>query len=385
MNTATTSTAASLKNALKIVEPAVHKRSSIAALAHVRIGRGRIESTDMEATIDAPLAASDHLPYMLVRFDDLKRLASALKVKDEFSFDVADGSLRVHSRLGVTDIPVGCIEDWPELTLGESVAQARFADPVAARKAVIDTCVARSHDESRPVLCGMMMERSGEDALRISACDSCRLAIDSVVTDHIIWNPGERTSQGLRIIVPRADDFVKNLSGVSHIEVFNPSDDSVSGGSYAMFCDASSGVVVTVRLVDGIFPNIDQLVTDAWENEFPVPAGMVEAVKTAAKITNARDVPVRIGVSSGFEMSVSLARQDGPTHRTTLDIPTPARIEYDTTIGANCGFLVDGLKFVCDAGDDHADMRTISPLRPMLFTGGSRTYLLMPVRLPSQD
>ena len=163
---------------------------------------------------------------------------------------------------------------------------------------------------------------------------------------------------------------VQRLAGDGEIEVVLRERDVVFRTSRAE---------VTARLIEGDFPNYEQLIPSGYPNRLTVRArsASIDALDRVQIVGQNRDnAAVRLAMSAdGLELSMSA--QDVGNAQETLD----AKFEgTELTVAFNPVFLRDGV----DAVDgDEVVLETIDPLKPATLRaadGGDFLYLLMPVR-----
>ena len=136
---------------------------------------------------------------------------------------------------------------------------------------------------------------------------------------------------------------------------------------------------ITTRLIDGEFPNYEQLIPSGYPNRLTVPReALSDAVKRMQLVGQGRDSsPVRLTMSAdGVELS-STAQEVGEAHEMV-----DAKYEgTDLTVAFNAQFLLDGAQAV--AGTDVV-LEALDPLKPATLRAVDQNdfmYLLMPVRI----
>ena len=140
----------------------------------------------------------------------------------------------------------------------------------------------------------------------------------------------------------------------------------------------TSRAEVTARLIEGDFPNYEQLIPSGYPNRLTVPReAFVEALDRVQIVGQNRDnAAVRLAMSpTGLELSMSA--QDVGNAQESLD----AKFEgAELAVAFNPTFLRDGI----DALETtEVALETIDPLKPATLRaadGGDFLYLLMPVR-----
>jgi DNA polymerase-3 subunit beta len=251
-------------------------------------------------------------------------------------------------------------EDYPRLapTDGQGVRVDAAAFAAALRQVVR----AASKDDLRPILTGVLLTAHA-GGLRLVATDSYRLAVRDLKGVSML-------DEGQRVLVAaKGLAEVQRLAGDGEIEVVLRERDVVFRTSRAE---------VTARLIEGDFPNYEQLIPSGYPNRLTVARdALLDALDRVQIVGQNRDnAAVRIAMSgSGLELSMS--SQDVGNAQETLD----AKFEgSELTVAFNPVFLRDGAEAV-DATE--VALETIDPLKPATLRaadGGDFLYLLMPVR-----
>ncbi|MBU1227707.1 MAG: DNA polymerase III subunit beta, partial [Actinobacteria bacterium] len=140
---------------------------------------------------------------------------------------------------------------------------------------------------------------------------------------------------------------------------------------------ASDRGTLTVRLIEGTFPNYRQLIPDSYPNQLTVDKdALLEAVDRASLVAEDH-IPVRLMLrKDGLDLSVT--RQDVGGEAEHLAASYSGE---EMEIAFNSRYLNDGLSVV--EGDDVV-FDLMDPLKPGVLRGSGSTeflYLLMPVRL----
>ncbi|MBN2113130.1 MAG: DNA polymerase III subunit beta [Acidimicrobiia bacterium] len=225
-------------------------------------------------------------------------------------------------------------------------------------QAVGQVMVAASHDDARPVLTGVFFE-SHEGALRLVATDSYRLALRDI--------PAVRST--LAALIPaRALRELHRTIATKKLLV-------AVGGRDASF--GSDRGTLTVRLIEGTFPNYHQLLPAEYPSHLTVGReALLDAIGRASLVAEDH-IPVRLQLQSGG-VELSVTRQDvgGETEHVSGEYQGE-----DMTIAFNSRYLNDGVAAV---DDDEVVLDVIDPLKPGVLRGADSReflYLLMPVRL----
>jgi DNA polymerase-3 subunit beta len=354
---------------LGIAVRGVSTRSAIQTLSGVllRVDDGRVElqATDMDLGIRVGLEVGDAqegtvvLPGRLLL--DVVRSLPRDEVKLEYrssdrNVEVVSGPSSFHLRT----LPA---EDFPALP--EGPANGSLTMPAGAFVATISR-VARSasRDETRPHLTGVLVSASDRN-LRMVATDSYRLSVKETTLDEPLdgsleANVPARTLQELgRIAQGAAADTITIAAGENQV-VFRVAD-----------------VVLSSRLVEGRFPNYQQLLPESYDHELRVNRTELLEVVRRISLLAQKNAPLRLRFSEG---TLDVSAQTPDVGEASESLPVPFKGE-PLEIGFNPEFFRDGLE---SAESDDLELKLISPLRPGLIRSGDDggfLYLVMPIRL----
>jgi DNA polymerase-3 subunit beta len=349
-------------------------RSAVQALSGVQLevesDALELRATDMEVGLRLRLAARDATPGSVV-------LPARLLLDIVRSLPGPEQTLELRAERQDVEITCGPAvfdlrtlrgEDFPRLP-----AAAGDGVVLLPANAFIDTVarVARSasRDDTRPVLTGILVSAS-ESSLRMVATDSYRLsvqttALDAPVTAAFEANVPARALQELARIAQQTAAETIAVSKLDNQVVF-----SLTGA-------AGADAVLSSRLIDGQFPNVQQLLPDSADHELRVPREELAEVVRRISLLAQKNAPLRLGFAPG-ELKVSAQTPDVGEAHETLPIAFSGE-PFD--IGFNPEFLRDGLESV-EAPE--ILIKLTSPLRPGLIEsadGSGFVYLVMPIRL----
>ena len=354
---------------LSIVARAASTRSAIQTLAGVLIkledGRAELQATDTDlgirAGFEADIAAEGSVVVPGRLLLDVARSLPKSEVSLEYrpseqDVEVISGSAKFHLRT----LP---LEDFPKLP--EPDASSALVLPAPAFVETIGR-VARSasRDETRPHLTGVLVTANGSD-LRMVATDSYRLSVKETKLDppldgSLEANVPARTLQELSRVVGTDGDEQIRVTALENQVVFSAGD-----------------VVLSSRLVDGRFPNYQQLLPEAYEHELRIDRGeLVEVVRRISLLAQ-KNAPLRLSFTEG---ALEISAQTPDVGEASESLPVPFAGE-PLEIGFNPEFFRDGLE---SAETDELVLKLISPLRPGLIQSGDDggfIYLVMPIRL----
>jgi DNA polymerase III subunit beta len=325
-----------------------------------------LRATDLEVGLRVPLDAEVEregdavLPARLLL--DVVRALPADSVTLELRS--AEQDVEITSGGATFHIRTLRAEDFPPLP--EPDRETTVAVPAAAFVETIQTVArAASRDETRPVLTGILVSASGQE-LRMVATDSYRLSVKRTqladpLEGSFEANVPARALQELARIAGAAPDEGPLTVGV--------------GANQVVF--EAGGAVLSSRLIDGQFPNFQQLLPESFEHELKLAGEEITDVVRRISLLAQKNAPLRLAFAEG-EVTVSAQTPDVGEARETIPVPFAGE---PLEIGFNPDFLRDGLESV---GSGDVLLKLISPLRPGLIEaadGSGFLYLIMPIRL----
>ena len=273
----------------------------------------------------------------------------------EHDVELVSGSARFHLRT----LP---LEDFPKLP---EASGSTLSVPADAFVDIIGRVArAASRDETRPHLTGVLVT-AAEKQLRMVATDSYRLAVkettlDDALSGELEANVPARTLQELgRIASAEAVERIE-VAALDNQVVFTVGD-----------------VVLSSRLVEGRFPNYQQLLPDSYEHELRVDRGELLDVVRRISLLAQKNAPLRLRFADG---GLEVSAQTPDVGEASESLPVPFEGEA-LEIGFNPEFFRDGLE---SAESEELVLKLISPLRPGLIESGDKgafRYLVMPIRL----
>lgn len=317
--------------------------------------------SDLELTIRATAPARVETPGTAVvparLVGDIVRALDA----DEVSVGIDGEQAQLTTARSSFTVRVLSPDDFPRI--GELDAPGVRVDAGALSEALRQVVPAASRDDSRPILTGVLLTATG-DGLRLVATDSYRLAVRDLPGVSVL-------AEGQKVLVAaKGLSEVQRLLGHGEIEtIFGTREVRIRVGS----------TEVTTRLIEGEFPNYEQLIPSGYPNRLMVHRdALVEAAKRVRLVGQGREnAPLRLAMGAeGLELSA--IAQDVGEARETVD----AKYEgNDLTVAFNADYLLDGL---LAAGNDEVVIETVDALKPATIRGVDRPeylYLIMPMRV----
>jgi DNA polymerase-3 subunit beta len=344
-------------------------RSPIQTLAGVLLkvedGHAELEATDMELGVRVALEAGESTPgHAVIPGRLLLDVVRSLPT-DQLSLEYRSAQQDVEVVAGPSKFHLRTLppEDFPKLP--EAPAEGAMTVPAAA---FVDTIArvarAASRDETRPHLTGVLVTATGSE-LRMVATDSYRLAVketklEAPLEGSLEANVPARTLQELARIASGGAESI-GVAALENQVVFTVDD-----------------VVLSSRLVEGRFPNYQQLLPEAYEHELRVSRDELLEVVRRVGLLAQKNAPLRLRFSEG---ALDVSAQTPDVGEASESLPIPFAGE-PLEIGFNPEFFREGLE---SAESEELILKLISPLRPGLLESGDEgsgfIYLVMPIRL----
>lgn len=363
-----TASTSELLHHLQTLARVASTRSAIQALSGVKIaaedGAIELQATDTDLSIRMPMNGTVDKPGAVVLparllLEVVRQLGAGevtleLRVEEQ-DVEVQSGTAQYHLR-------TLRLEDFPELP--ESGGDTQIAMPAEAFvETIARVSRSASRDETRPILTGVLVSASGKE-LRMVATDSYRLSVKETALENELKEsfeanvPARALEELARLLEPETETIT--ISVKSNQIVFE-----------------IGTVALSSRLIDGQFPNYQQLLPDAFEHELTISTEEFLTVARRIALMAQKNAPLRLGFTDG-ELTLSAQTPDVGEAKDTLPVPFAGE---PLEIGFNPEFLVAGLE---STTSDDVILKLINPLRPGLIVaadGSGFLYLIMPIRL----
>jgi len=363
-----TASTSELLHHLQTLARVASTRSAIQALSGVKIaaaeGSIELQATDTDLSIRMPMNGTVDKPGAVVLparllLEVVRQLGAGevtLELRgEEQDVEVQSGTAQYHLR-------TLRLEDFPELP--ESGGDTQIVMPAEAFvETIARVSRSASRDETRPILTGVLVSASGKE-LRMVATDSYRLSVKETALENELKEsfeanvPARALEELARLLEPETETIT--ISVKSNQIVFE-----------------IGSVALSSRLIDGQFPNYQQLLPDAFEHELTISTEEFLTVARRIALMAQKNAPLRLGFTDG-ELTLSAQTPDVGEAKDTLPVPFAGE---PLEIGFNPEFLVAGLE---STTSDDVILKLINPLRPGLIVaadGSGFLYLIMPIRL----
>lgn len=258
------------------------------------------------------------------------------------------------------------LDDYPRITESDgAVLRLPTADLSEGLKQVVG---AASTDDARPILTGVLLSAE-ESSLRLVATDSYRLALRDLPDPGIL-------EAGQTVLVPsRALGELSRVLGDSDEIELQLGDREIA---FTVGSEVTGKVVkVRTRLIEGDFPNYQQLIPSDFPNQLSLSRDLLMDAVRRVKLLARESTPVRLVQSEG-ELELVAITQDVGEARESLEATYTGE---DLTLAFNPDYLMSGLEAMAS---EEVVLESRDAERPaLLHVEGDKNflYVLMPVRV----
>jgi len=354
----------SLLNGIQTVLNVVSNKVTLPILSNILLelkgGSLRINATDLDIGIscEVPVETIEEgaITIPAKRFNDIIReLPSGgiiIHAKKNNHIDIEG----INCRFKLIGLPKDEFPKFPEFKDREVIQ----IDQIVLKNMLRMTSFAVSHEESRYVLNGVLLEIL-DDKIRIVATDGRRLA-------KIEKKLKASSKKDMSIIIPikAVQEISRNLKDEGTLSL-------IVGTNQVLF--DIDGVLISTRLIEGEYPNYNQVIPNQSENRIKLNTEeLLSSIRRANLLTTPDFQAVKFEVFSD-KMVVSKSTPDVGESRE--EIP----IEYggsEMVIGFNPQYLIDFLKNI---EEQNIDMELTGADKPAVMRMDDYLYLALPMRI----
>ncbi len=357
-------------SALSRIQGTVERRNTMPILANVLIethtNRIRVTATDLEVGVRASLNG-DIVTAGRVTVDARKLFEIVRELSDEMIELQRLENDRVEIRSGKSVFRMVGLDAREFPVLATSPEGERSECPAHVLKEMIDkTVFSISTDETRSNINGALIQPSGEASVRMVTTDGHRLSLVQREIGPLGLEKG--------VIIPR-----KGLTELRKLLEDAGQELVALGFSDNMVFVWSGDVEMSIRLIDGDFPEYDKVIPSDNENEANVVQhSLYRALRRVALLSSDRYRGIRVELQDG-RMSVSANNPElgEATEELALEYQGP-----QLAIGYNPNYLLDILGVL--ESEDEIRMLFRDDESPMLLKrvrDESLLYVVMPMRI----
>lgn len=315
-------------NCLQNILQVVPTKSTLPILTNVLVealdNKLKISATDLDVSIteslecDVSKKGSTSVPARILS-DIIKEIPES-----EITIEVTGSRMEIKIPNGSYKIGTVSADDFPKLPAVNTKKEIRLAGPDLV-KMITKSTFAVSDDDTRPALNGVLWQTKGEK-MQMVATDGHRLA--KVAVDNV-------KLRGLNedvIIPPKALNLIPKLLNDAGAEI-----GIIFGENNIVFNLGS--IVLTSRLIEGPYPNFDQVIPKEHDKILRVPkVDLMGAVRRVSILSNALTHQVKFAAKPG-KLTLSTTNADmGGEGKETLDC------DYDgeeIEMGYNANYVND--------------------------------------------
>jgi DNA polymerase-3 subunit beta len=330
-----------LQRALSITGRAVASRTTLPVLGKYHIEAEddmlRISATNLELGITCRIPA---------RVDEPGKAALQARVLNDFVSSLSSGEIQMYEDSGPTTMLVkqGATQahvrgqdpdDFPAVTPDANAGAVLALDSRDLSEAIGQVVFAAASDDSRPVLAGVHIESEGP-TLSLAAADGFRMSFRELAI-------GSSLDSDISIVVP-----ARSMQEIARVlsDADEEAEISITPNQAQMIVSVPDITLVT-RLIDGTFPDLKQIIPQAWNTRTVVSRDvLLDAARRAAIFARSNNDVVKFalepaGGSDGIgRMTITATAADTGDNRDDLD----AQVEgSELEVAFNGRYLTDVL------------------------------------------
>jgi DNA polymerase-3 subunit beta len=374
-----------LNRGLNVVGKAVTTRTTLPVLNNILLatdeGRLKLTATNLEVGIThwLPCRSVEREGAITIPARLLSEFVSSLPNED-ITLDLNEANYTVHVSCGryQADLRGLRADEFPSLpTLsGPPLAQL----PAGLLREIINqVSFAASTDDNRPVLSGVLMSFKG-NRLTMAAADGFRLSVRRADLEQPIGAEGE-----VRIIVPaRAmNELARVLPDAGAGEETQVSITVTPNRNQVLF--HATNLNVTSRLVEGNFPNYEQIIPAEWKTRTTATtAELLKAMRIASYFAKDNASVVKLTMNAAGELepgllTISANAAEVGSNQSQLDVVIEGE---GGQIQFNAKYMLDVLSVI---NTPTVAMETQTPGAPGVFKpispDNNYLHVIMPMHL----
>ena len=371
---------------LKAMLPTVATRPGLPMLSGVRLDASEdsvaIEATDLELTARRVVRDDTRVDAAGSVVAPAKALVKALTAMTDpeiaMESDPTEARADVRVRAGTRSLTLHgwAVDDWPVVPRLAEVGPIASIEAAAMAEALERVVLCASRDESRPVLtCVALYLEEDPARLEVVATDSYRLGATRIPAGSPVRAPDRPLlvpARAVRLLVKQ----LKAADGTVQIVVLRGPGEDPSPERVGFVVP---GAEWTVRTIDGEFPNWRQVMPEPDGGSFEFePEELTSALRAAASVRSTAGAPVRLSL----DRTCSLALREPDLGEMREQLAEASFTPYGASaveVAFNPDFFADAIRF---CGAERGRMWVRDGLKPVLFEGPDRRYVLMPIRMP---
>lgn len=353
-----------LLNSIQIVQNIITSKISLPILSHILIESQdtsiRLTATDLDIGISCVIPVEIQEPGAITL--PAKRFADIIKELPDNDISIStkkNNLVFIETALCQFKIMGLTREEFPKLPEFKDKEVIRL-EQVSLKQMLELTSFAVSWDETRYILNGILFKIS-KDNIRLVATDGKRLAI-------IEKKLKERIDKDIQFIVPikTIQELNRNLKEEAELSL-------ILGDNQTLF--SLNGIVIISRLIEGEFPDYQQVIPAPSENKFRVDRQQfLLAIRRAALLSTPDYQAVKLEV---FKNKLVVSKSTPDIGESREEVP----MEYqgkEMAIGFNPVYLIDVLK---NLSLEQIEFELTDSEKPGVIRTEGYVYIVLPMRL----
>ncbi len=325
-----------------------------------------ISATDLEiaavTSVESKSSSAGSITVPARQFTEIVKQLPSLPVEIE----AGDNRVTIkcdRSRFNIVGLPKDDFPKMPEIKKDRSLKLSGGMLQSIIKK----TLFAVANDSSRPALCGVLLQMSG-DNLKVVTTDGRRLALFEAMIPPV-------SHKSELLLSPKGLNVVNRMLGGEEKEIAVQFDDSYTKFSF-------EGTTVYARHIEGTYPDYEKVIPSGNKKVMTASVDLfTAAVKRVAILSDTFTYQIKLSLK-GDALELSSQTVDIGEAKENMAV---AYQGDEMDIGYNASYLLDILKNV---ESDELNMYLNTPLSAGLIKPTKQpeeyklTYLLMPLRLP---
>lgn len=355
-----------LQTAVAQVEKVAGKNLSLPVLNSILLEAAgssiSLRATNLNVGVEITIPAKiESAGSVAVKGSLLNTFLSQMKKDDTVELESSEGNITITTESSSTLLKSYSTEDFPTLPKIES--KTRFSLPVEVLlEGVKAVAYSAAVSDIKPEISSVYIYQS-ENELVFVATDSFRLAEKKVKIKNI------PEFEGVLVPIKNIQDVVRVLGGESgDIEI-------VIGENQIVFL--SESLYITSRLIDGVFPDYQQIVPKEFSTEVTVLTEDIAQAIRVVDIFSDKFNQVDISVSGELKKCILSSRnEEVGQNQTALQVAIDGE-DIETSI--NHKYLNDVFQSI---NTDSLTLFFVAPSKPLVVKGVNDTsfmYLIMPM------
>ncbi len=375
-----------LNTALQLVSRAVSNRPTHPVLANVLLaadevtGKLRLTGFDLSLGIQTSISASIEssgaitLPAKL-----FGEIVSKLSSDSPLTLISDENSQQVEltSKSGTYQVRGMLSDDFPDLPLVESSTSLKL-NPLLLSNAIRSTLFASSTDDAKQLLTGVNFIFDGH-GIESAATDGHRLAILNLNNILSESKNSDNYSEVNKFSITLPSKSLREVEKfLSSCDINQPINFFIDKGQVVFI---SSDEIITIRALEGSYPNYSQLLPDTFENvlEFDRKE-FIASLERIAVLADQHNNVIKVATDSSSNLiKISTDAQDIGTGYESLPVSFKGK---SFQIAFNVRYLLDGLKVI---DSNLIKLSCNAPTTPAVFSpvnsNSNFTYLVMPIQI----